>query len=112
MLFAVKDPLGRTVGLSKKVWEEHIVIRHPEFVNQVNEVKHAVEKPDVISSSSRKENRDTYYKLGAIKKYPKLYITVIVEFEQNAGEIKTAHLSGSIVSPGPGGYKYVYRSGR
>lgn len=110
LLFVTKDPLGRKVILPKKVWEEHIIIRHPEFVNQVKGVKQAIENPGVISSSSRKETRDIYYRLGAVKKYPKLYVTVIVEFTRGVGEIKTAHLSSDISFPGSGGFKYVSRS--
>jgi len=110
VLFSTKDPLGRKVILLEKVWDEHIIIRHPELINQINEVKHTVERPNIISSG-RKENRDIYFRLGAIKKYPKLYITVIVEFTRGIGKIKTAHLSSNISSPGLGGYKYVNKIG-
>ncbi len=104
MYFKIDEPLNREVSLYKDDWQ-HVQDRHPEFKTWYP-LEITVKNPNVIVSSQRKADRDIYYRLGALKTYPKLYVAVVVGFTGNDGRIVTAHLSDEIKG-GSGGYKYV-----
>ncbi|MDR9755633.1 MAG: hypothetical protein ACN4A7_04575 [Thermacetogeniaceae bacterium] len=109
MIFVnIKDPLDREVSLPEDAWK-HIQEGHPELSSWTS-ISLTIQEPNVIASSSRKANRDIYYKLGALDTYPPLYVAVVVTFwEKRRGIVTTAHLSGNIKSVGSGGFKYVSR---
>lgn len=104
MYFKIKDPFKREIILPDDSWK-HIQDRHPEFDTPMS-IEIAVTTPNVIAPDARKTDRDIYYKIGALKSYPPLYVAVVVGFKGNGGRVITAHLSDAI-RVGPGGYKYV-----
>ena len=111
ILFRVQDPLGRIVTLSSNRYYGHIISSdaahqaHPEFTP--DEIKKAVESPDVIYKSSLPDT-DVYFGRTS-SQYPEFYLKVPVAiYGDETGEVWTAflskHISGNIDERG---LKYV-----
>ena len=45
VLFNATDPLGNKIKLLKEIFEKHIVIRHPEMKNHIQDIKQAIKRP-------------------------------------------------------------------
>jgi len=52
-VFVVTDPEGRNVGLSEERWQQHILARHPFLRNFVQEIRAAIERPQIIQAGNR-----------------------------------------------------------
>lgn len=108
MMFTTTDPFGRNITLRRREWEGHIAVSHPQMT--VNAIKVSIECPNVIRASTRHPDRDIYFGLGAHKKYPSLYVQVVVSFQGDQGRVITAHLADDLEGSGLGEYKYVSRT--
>ncbi len=58
ILWTVTDPRGLTVSLAEDVWQDHILVEHPEVASFFDQVRLAAQDPDEIyfdpvSSSQR-----------------------------------------------------------
>lgn len=105
MIFVTTEPFGRQVILSATAWQ-HVQQAHPEFTHWAP-IKETVEKPNTIGISAKNEAREIYYRLGALERYPNLYVAVVVGYEGEGGRIKTAHLADEVAKIRAGGFKYV-----
>ena len=116
-LFTTVDPLKNKVYLEQKTWENHIIDEetgHPEFKGRVGAIKSTINDPNLIFSSSTKQGSLVYFKLGAHRNYPKLYVKVPVDYSQGKeGRIQTAMLQGDFQGASltqEGDIKYVKRN--
>jgi len=106
-MFTTKDPYGREISLYKSEWK-HIQTAHPEFTFW-EPIKTTIEEPNIIGMSKINEQREIYYKLGAYKKYPHLYVAVVAEIKDEFGKITTSHLADKPTKIHKGRIKYVKR---
>ncbi|MDD3818388.1 MAG: hypothetical protein RBT05_08940 [Bacteroidales bacterium] len=95
--FSTKDPLNRRITLSTSHYYDHIIKGHEEIESDPDCIKKTIENPDYIYEDSTHFNREVYYGLGKYRKYNKLYVTTVVEFETNkTGNVITAYLTDKI----------------
>ncbi len=89
MLLEVKTKDNKTIRLLLNQWK-HIIYRHPEMSNKINEIESAL-----VYSDYKKEfiNRINYYKY--LKKEKK-YIMVAVRVFNGEGIIITTYLTNKI----------------
>ena len=59
--FRCRDIRGRTVELTRRQWDKHILNRHPELREQEQVVREAVERPDGIYRDVTLATRECYY---------------------------------------------------
>ncbi len=94
------DPRGYTVLLRDSRWSGHILLDHPDMAQELAAVQSAIERPDSIHQSVRFLNRQCYYRQGAVARFPRLLVKVVVEMHgQDPADVRTAHLIPGI-TPG------------
>lgn len=86
LLGEVSDPDGASVVLPARIWEEKIVVDHPEVRDLLDRVLEAVGSPDHVEPDPRSDRR-RYYRRGV---GPSRWLMVVVSFEQEPGRIITA----------------------
>lgn len=100
-LAVVSDPRGIQIAVSLVAWE-HIQSRHPE-ISSLDELRVALESPQIITRSSHSESGLLYYRLTG-KRWNRandLYMTVVVEQRgESRGSVKTAYLSRKLKTGG------------
>lgn len=62
VLFTVTSPLGYRVVLTRNRWREMIRFKHPALAGHEQEVRAAVENPEVIRASAKDEHVHLYYR--------------------------------------------------
>ena len=45
VLFNATDPLGNKIKLLEETFEKHIIIRHPEMKNHLQDIERAIKHP-------------------------------------------------------------------
>lgn len=86
LLGEVSDPGGSPVVLLARIWEEKIVVDHPETRDLLDQVLEAISTPDHVEVDPQ-ANRRRYYRRGV---GPSKWLMVVVSFEQEPGRIITA----------------------
>ena len=86
ILGEVNDPDGAPVVLPARIWEDKIVVGHPELRELLDQVLEVVNTPNHVDPDPRAHRR-RYYKrnLG-----PSRWLMVVVSFEQEPARIITA----------------------
>jgi hypothetical protein len=86
LLGEVKDPDGRLVVLSARIWEDKIVVDHPELRDLIEQVLEVVSVPDHVEPDPQADRR-RFYQRGV---GPSRWLMVVVSFEQEPARIITA----------------------
>lgn len=95
------DPDGRTVRLSARQYQEHILARHPEAENYLEAAKETVGSPDLMLDVDN--GSFYYYKAGLGRgKFSRCYVLVIVRYHGVAeggqqGDVPTFFLTTKVV---------------
>ncbi|MGH2954391.1 MAG: hypothetical protein ACRDK9_10310 [Solirubrobacterales bacterium] len=82
----VTDPDGSLVVLLARIWEEKIVVDHPELRDLREQVLEIVGAPDHVESDPRADRRRYYGRSVG----PSDWLMVVVSFEQQPARIITA----------------------
>ena len=90
ILFSVKDPLGRTIHVTRHCWE-HAKSRHAELVGQEAALKETLETPDLVEDDQRGGWR--YYRRNVPNMTAKYLMAVICALREESNEylFVTAH---------------------
>lgn len=91
-VFEVIDKTKRKIRLTKRQWS-HITIKHPDLSGKEEDIKDALEKPDLIIQHNFNENARNYYKYN---KDEKAYLLVSVKYLNGNGFIITAFYTRKI----------------
>ena len=85
-IFEIKDKTGRTIHLPREKWK-HIIIRHPELVNWIEEIKETLVHPLFINNDPADDKLKYYH-----RRYKKIaqYVVVIVKYLNSEGIILTS----------------------
>ena len=89
IIFIIKTREGRIIRLTTEQWK-HIVYRHPEMSNKINEIEVALEYPEYKKQSN---SVIKYYKYI---KEEKNYIMVAVRILNGEGFVITSYLTKKI----------------
>ena len=76
ILFNATDPLGNKIKLLKETFEKHIVVRHPEMKNHIEDIKQAIERPLYIGSGTKSKNSIIYLSVFPNQNTPYLIVAV------------------------------------
>lgn len=93
-MFDAIDPRGKRVVCSEHCWQVHVLRKHPFFLKWLKTLPKTIQEPDAIFRDAVFTDRENYYYLLKNK-----YIKVVVKFDGDNGEVKTAFLTDS---PKPG----------
>ncbi len=92
-VFEVTDSFGRQIICTEDRWKFHILSHHPEMGNYLEDVKRAIQNPDLpISVDAERSDRNLYY--GRQSGRPR-YVKVVVKIEGDQGSVVTAFLADS-----------------
>jgi hypothetical protein len=84
-LFSTTDPLGRTIRLTERCYQLHIVVEHPDL-SDISEIERCVHLAEVIKQDAIDPRRQIYYR--TYQRTPQRWlIKVVVE----QGEVVTAY---------------------
>lgn len=88
LIFTTQDPEGRSIHLTKERWQ-HVKENHPEITLTLPKTKSIIQKPDLITETTRK-NSIAYTQITSIQ----LYYNIYVKMDDTAkeGKIKTVFL--------------------
>jgi len=95
VVFEVSDETGRNIHLSKERWK-HIRKKHPE-VEDYEQIKEAIQKPDKIVNYHPDESIYYYYKFFKNRPFPKRYLLVVVKYLNGYGYILSAYFVRTII---------------
>lgn len=85
LLLSVREPRGRTVRLTTERWS-HVLDGHPELEPFLDEVRRAVESPEVVREG--RQPGEEWFLLGGAG--PSRWLQVVVAFGEMDGHIVTA----------------------
>lgn len=109
-IFETTDVFNEKVVLFEDDYKDHILVGHPEM-QDIEEIKNTVEKPNIVYKSKMFNNRKVFFKLGANKKYKNVYTKAIVEYNENeSARITTSFLSSEIQGVEEGGLIYANKN--
>jgi len=91
-VFEIVDKTGRKIKLTKRQWT-HITTKHSDLSGKEENIKMAVEKPDVVILQKFDNNTGNYYKYD---KNEKAYLFVAVKYLNGEGFIMTAFYTQKI----------------
>ena len=93
---------GRLIAVERGQWEQHIVSGHPELERELSTVLGTISQADELRLDANYPTRWCYYRLGAVRRFPHLYLKVIVHFDNQVrhdlgadGVVVTAYLCRS-----------------
>src|SRR5436305_875756 len=78
------DPAGARVVLDGRVWDEKIVVDHPEVASYKDDALHAVSAPDHVTPDPGSADRKRFYLRGV---GPSRWLLVVVSYEQQPARI-------------------------
>jgi hypothetical protein len=78
------DPAGARVVLDGRVWDEKIVLDHPEVASYKADALHAVSAPDHVAPDPGSADRKRFYLRGV---GPSRWLLVVVSYEQKPARI-------------------------
>ena len=76
ILFNATDPLGNKIKLLKETFEKHIIIRHPEMKDHIEDIERAVKHPLYIGSGTKSKNSIIYLSVFPNQNTPYLIVAV------------------------------------
>ncbi|MCK5509920.1 hypothetical protein KAI65_00045 [Candidatus Parcubacteria bacterium] len=76
VLFSATDPLGNEIKLLKETFEKHIIVRHPEMKNHIQDIKQAVKHPLYIGSGAKSKNSIIYLSVFPNQNTPYIIVAV------------------------------------
>lgn len=94
-IFEIIDKTGRYIRLSKERWA-HITYHHPEFSDQIKEIKEILKYPITITESDDDPNVRYYYKYYKNLKSKSRYMLVAVKYLNGNGFIITSYYTNKI----------------
>lgn len=90
LIFETKDKSGRRIRLTKKQWK-HILKRHPDMINYLEEIEIALKDPLKITDYSEEKDIRYYYKYIKHKEGPYKYLLISVRYLNGEGFVITAY---------------------
>lgn len=90
IIFEVVDKTGRKIRLTDKQWK-HILKRHPDMINYLEEIKETLKNPIRISDYNIDEEVRYYYKFFKHKIGPYKYLMISIKYLNGEGFIITAY---------------------
>mgnify|MGYP001578098217 CR=1 FL=1 len=94
-IFEVIDKSRRKIRLTEKQWK-HILKRHPDMINYLEEIKNTLINPLKITDYSEDEEVRYYYKYIKYKDGPYKYLLVSVKYLNGDGFVVTAYFEKHI----------------
>ncbi len=98
-VFTCANHQGRSVVLSTKQWDDHILLNHPEMARYQQYVEWCVVRPDVVTKDRRHPFRECYYLHHVTPGKMTLVIRTVVDFDESVaqrfsveGFVVTSHL--------------------
>ena len=76
VLFNATDPLGNKIKLLKETFEKHIIIRHPEMKNHLQDIERAVKHPLYMGSGTKSKNSIIYLSVFPNPNTPYIIVAV------------------------------------
>lgn len=76
VLFNAIDPLGNEIKLLKETFEKHIIIRHPEMKNHIQDIERAIKHPLYIGSGIKSKNSIMYLAVFSNPNTPYIIVAV------------------------------------
>lgn len=95
-IFEIRDKTGRKIRLTKKQWA-HITTKHPDLSGKEENIKRALERPDVIIPHKFDRNAGNYYRYD---KNEDAYLFVAVKYLNGTGFVITAFYTQQIKKNG------------
>lgn len=86
LLGEVRDPDGGLVVLPARIWEDKIVVDHPELRDLLEQVLEVISAPDHVEPDPQADRRRYYQRSVG----PSKWLMVVVSFEQEPARIITA----------------------
>lgn len=93
-MFNCSDYVGRNVQLDDSQWHGHIVGRHPEVLELLDEVRAIIEAPTLVALDLADAQRECFYRRGVVARKAHLYLKVCVDY----GPDRAAAANGFIVT--------------
>ena len=78
------DPFGRTILLSRAVWQTHVLTQRPWMAGNEESLVQAIAAPSWINHDVDYEDRECFYAEHALPAFPHLLIKVVVQFDDDA----------------------------
>jgi hypothetical protein len=103
-IVTVTDPRGIKIVLSDDTWNKHILKRHPELKDKINDVIDTLENPTYICLDPLEINNHIYYSFLIARNSGKWYLKVLAEVQNNYGRV----LSAFYVANGKSGEKMIW----
>ena len=89
-MFKLKDPRGKVIILTKKCWDDHIVVEHPIMKHFYDELKEVIRDTDYIYQSKISKDAELFFKEFESRKFGELYLLAVIERKEERGYIKTS----------------------
>ncbi len=94
VLFTISDKDGIPVTLTKRQWEDHILVGYPAIARYLEAIKLTISDPDYVLQSDKRADTRLFYRLGAAEgRYSNLYVVVVIRYTASEGFIRTAYLA-------------------
>ena len=74
-----RGPDGRIIVLFDAIWNTEIQRDHAELAGEIEAVRRTIEDPDEVRIDEYFHNRDCYYRRGALRRFPRQWLKVVVE---------------------------------
>ena len=92
-MFSRVDPFGRTIVLTRAIWEIHVLTQRPWMAGLERCVAHAIQTPSWINLDVDYDDRECFYAEHALPEFPHLLVKIVVQFVDEAdGVVITAYL--------------------
>ena len=88
----VKDQEGKKIRLTKEPWR-HITTKHPEMIDKFDEIRRALQQPQVIVPHAFDAMKRNYY---LFLKRDRMHLLVAVKYLNGEGYVTTAFMTQSI----------------
>lgn len=86
------DPLGRTIVLSRAVWQTHVLTQRPWLAGQEDSVLHTIRTPSWINQDVDYDDRECFYAENALPMFPSLLLKLVVQFvDETNGVVITVY---------------------
>ena len=93
IVFEIKDKTGRKIHLSKERWN-HIVAKHPDMADKLDEIKQALIQPAMIVQHKYDDTMRNYCRYY---KNERCYLLVSVKYLNGEGYVATAFFTRKVI---------------
>ncbi|MEA1937036.1 MAG: hypothetical protein U9N04_02910 [Patescibacteria group bacterium] len=76
VLFNTTDPLGNKIKLLQETFEKHIIVRHPEMKNHLQDIERTIKHPLYIGSGTKSKNSIIYLSVFPNSNTPYIIVAV------------------------------------